>query len=624
MLNKKAPRQIARRKFQNKLVLVGTLCTVLAVIITALGLFEVSKASIDVLSHELLSNSVRQISLNIDDNIQQIQALVVNIQLDPEFDSALKNAATNAEPINSVYSRQLQSKLLQTQLMRRDINGIYVFDHYGKPLYSASSPSLKRTYDVRQEVWYDQLSSTATKLVLGSHVPDRYLEDQTEVVTVVQRLVNVSNNQPLATILVDVKLDMFDNIISTLEPSSSCVVLITDADGSLVYSNDGTNITDSIAGQIYASLQDVPQLQTHKEGSFTQPYENRMLNVNFTTSAATGWKIICYADGREVSRISENMRGNALLFVILAGLLSALCTFMLIRKQFRGLNQLKDGMGQVMEGDYNIRIPKVSDDEVGALCETFNAMTERLNYYINTVERLEWEKQESLLKTAKAELAALQAQINPHFIYNALETISMMAEINDDFEVSQMAASLGKLLYTSVKGASIVTVEEELAYTRNYLYIQQIRFADKFAVSFRIPPELYQYAIPKLTLQPLIENCIHHGLETKEDPGIIAITARRSGDDLVFEVHDNGVGMDERRLADVRQRLLDVDSSANEEKSSIGLANVHQRIRLYFRDDCYGVKIHSTQGQGTTITVRLPAVDRKEGLKNDSDDNTGR
>ena len=614
---------LAEKRFQSTLILIVTCCVFLAVLLAAIGFYEIASTSIDALTHELLATVVRQISLNIDDHIQQMQSLLISLGMDSDFEAVMEEAAKASGNVELSSLNKLYEKVWKTQLIRHDIKGLYVFDCYGEPYYGATSPSLKRGYNIQSEPWYEGLKDTKGVYVVSSHVPERYLVDKTEVFSVVQRLESIAEDQPMATIVADVQLDLFSNIISKIAPSSQCVVLITDSYGNLVYSNYGTDISGTIAEQIFNTIEDTAVFKDSAEGSFEVPYGEKIV-VDYTTSQKTGWKIICYSDWEEISQITQSMKNRTIFLLVIMVAVAAVCTILAIRSQFRELNNLKHGMARVIDGNYEIQVSPKIDDEIGDLCKTFNTMTNRLNYYFNTVDRLEKEKQKDALRIVQAELTALQAQINPHFIYNALETISMMAEINDDFEASQMAAALGKLLYTSVKGASIVTVEEELANIRNYLYIQQIRFADKFEVTFHISPELYQYAIPKLTLQPLIENCIHHGLETKEETGIISITGYRTGDDLVFEVRGNGVGMDERRLTDVRQQLLDVDNSTDEEKSSIGLANVHQRIRLYFRDDCYGVRIQSIQGQGTTITVQLPAVDGKEGLKNDSDDNTGR
>lgn len=597
--------KLRQKPFQRKLILISVACAILAVLVCSIGLYQVSIASMNQLSHELQSNYVRQISLNIDDNIEQIKLLMIDIELNSDFEAVMEEASDTGDQ-NLILVRRLQQKLMQVQLLRRDINGIYVFDRYGNSYYSSLAPSLKNDYQFQEESWIEELNQQSGVYIQGSHIPARYVLEKYEVITLVQQLHNISNNQEIGTVMVDVKLDMFDNIMSTLG-SSQCVVLIIDAEGQLVYSNDGVDLTGAISREIFQSLVKNPLLQNQNSGTLTLEAENRDLVVDFSTSEATGWKVVSYTDPSGITNITEKMETNTWLFVFLAGLVTAACTCLIIRKQFRVLNSLKEGMGKVMQGDYSTNIQSVSKDEIGEICDTFNAMTQRLNYLINTVDRLKWEKQEVLLEMTQAELDALQAQINPHFIYNTLEAIGMMAEINDDYETGKMATALGKLLRTSIKGKRLVTVEEELEYTRNYLMIQQLRFCDHFTVQWQIEPDTRLCLIPKLILQPLIENSIHHGLDLKQGTGTICISNRVEGENLIFTVCDDGIGMDPQTLDAVLAQLSTCHNTGEHDNRHIGLANVNQRIQLYFQSKAYGISVQSTQGQGTTITVTLPA-----------------
>ena len=592
----------AEKRFQSTLIIIVTCCVFFAVLLAAIGFYEIASASIDALTHELLANVVRQISLNIDDHIQQIQSLLISLAMDSEFEAAMEEAAKSPGDIELSSLHKLYEKMLKTQLIRQDIKGLYVFDCYGEAYYVSTSPSLTRGFNLQTESWYKELEETKGVFVVSSHIPERYLVDKTEVFSVVQRLNSVVEDRPMATIVADVELDLFSNIISNIAPSSKCVVLITNANGELVYSNYGTDISGTIAEQIYNTIEGTAVFKDSAEGSFALPYDEKIV-VDYTTSQETGWKIICYSDWEEISKITQSLQNRTIFLIVIMVTVAAICTILAIRSQFRVLNNLKYGMARVIDGNYEIQVSPKTDDEIGDLCETFNTMTNRLNYYFNTVDRLEKEKQKDALRIVQAELTALQAQINPHFIYNALETISMMAEINDDYEASQMATSLGKLFHASVKGGAMITVAEELECLENYIYIQKIRFSNKFDVIFEIPEELRCYLIPKLTMQPLVENSIHHGLEQKNGKGRIVIRGKQDGTDLLLEISDDGVGMAEEELAAVQTML---NNSGTENSQSIGLSNVNQRIRLHFGDPTYGLTLQSVQGKGTTITVRIP------------------
>ena len=601
------------KQFQHRIVLVSICCTLVAILLAAAGMYQISHQSINTVSHEFLSRLVRQVSLNIDDNITQINSLLINVELDPVFDRVLAAAADPEREPNLSDVRELQQKLLQTQLIRNDIHGFYVFDKWGQPYYCSSAPSLRRSYDISSESWFSALQTHSGAFMLGSHRPERYLLDDTEVVSLVQRIADLHHGGQLATLVVDIKLDMFDDLIATLELTSDCVILILDPDGGLVYSNYGTDFAGTSVEEIYEALMQEKTLLQQQEGELSLPLDARTLLVNHTTSAVTGWKAVCCADLMGLTQISDQLRKSTFSVIIMACLLTLLCVVLITRRQFRTLNRLKDAMDVVRQGSYDVQIHAPGNNEISQLCDTFDDMVERLNYLINTVERLEREKQDVLLKTTRAELDALQAQINPHFIYNALETISMMAEINDDEEAGSMATALGKLIRTSIKGERIITVEEELAHLKNYLLIQSIRFDEKFQVTFDVEAEILQCQIPKLILQPLVENSIHHGLEMKSGQGHIAIVGKAEGNCLRFSIRDDGVGMDTGTLQQLQQRILDYDTHWNGGQKGIGIANVSQRIRLYFADPAYGVQIFSTPGVGTEICVNLPLrLKRKE------------
>jgi two-component system sensor histidine kinase YesM len=203
----------------------------------------------------------------------------------------------------------------------------------------------------------------------------------------------------------------------------------------------------------------------------------------------------------------------------------------------------------------------------------------------------------------KAEFELLQAQINPHFLYNTLDAIVWSAEAGNEKQVVKMVGSLSDFFKSSLnKGKEIVTIREELQHVRSYLEIQQIRYQDILDYEIDVPEELYVNEIPKITIQPVVENALYHGIKEKRGGGRISVTGFEDGSDYCIKVSDNGKGMDEERLREVRAGLTDADP---ESKKIYGLYNVNERIRLDFGDE-YGLTIDSTYEEGTTVTIRLP------------------
>lgn len=203
----------------------------------------------------------------------------------------------------------------------------------------------------------------------------------------------------------------------------------------------------------------------------------------------------------------------------------------------------------------------------------------------------------------KAEFDLLQAQINPHFLYNTLDAIVWSAEAGNEKQVVKMVGSLSEFFRSSLnKGKEIVTIREELSHVRSYLEIQQIRYQDILDYEIDVPEDLFVNEIPKITIQPVVENALYHGIKEKRGGGKITVTGSEDGNDYIITVTDNGIGMEPDRLKEVRDGLTD---SSPDSKKIYGLYNVNQRIKLDFGDE-YGLSIDSIYDEGTTVTIRLP------------------
>ena len=223
-----------------------------------------------------------------------------------------------------------------------------------------------------------------------------------------------------------------------------------------------------------------------------------------------------------------------------------------------------------------------------------------ISYYFNILLRQVRNEQVQL---RKAELMVLQSQINPHFLYNTLDAITWLAEAGEQETVVKMVGSLSGFFRTSLnQGKDIVTLSEELQHIRSYLEIQKIRYQDILEYDINVSEKFGDVKIPKITLQPLVENAIYHGIKNKRGGGSISVTAKIESDDLIIYVRDDGVGMDEERLHAVLDGIIE---KKPEEKDIYGLYNVNERIRLYFGDD-YGITLSSMRGVGTESVVRLP------------------
>jgi LytS/YehU family sensor histidine kinase len=234
---------------------------------------------------------------------------------------------------------------------------------------------------------------------------------------------------------------------------------------------------------------------------------------------------------------------------------------------------------------------------VGRLLETMVACTTDFYYSRLNEEKLKLEK---TLKIA--ELKTLQSQINPHFLLNALNTIFMMALMEEAQETQKLIKALAALLKNNLqKERKMTTLREELAVIDDYLFIQKTRFGDRLQVEKEIDPVLLEMEVPQLILQPLVENAVMHGIEPKEEPGLLKLAGWREGELVYFSIEDDGVGMTEKRLQEVRRCLSDIDGDCE----NMGLFNVHKRCRLLYGAG-FGLTVKSVPGLGTRVLLVLP------------------
>lgn len=266
-----------------------------------------------------------------------------------------------------------------------------------------------------------------------------------------------------------------------------------------------------------------------------------------------------------------------------------------------GIQQLRLVTRKAGSGDFAVRAQlQGSDEELEELGDGFNQMVERIG---NLVEDIRIEQ----LNLRATEQKLLQAQINPHFLYNTLDAIVWLAEADQSEQVIMMVSALSDFFRTTLsKGRDYITVEEEESHIRSYLQIQQFRYQDILEYEIDIPKEMYQYRILKLTLQPLVENALYHGIKNKRGKGHIRVTGQLDAGRLVFLISDDGMGMTKERLVQVQKAMNKGDVDVSGDPSGFGLFNVVERIKLNYGAG-YGIWISSVYQKGTEVRVEIPA-----------------
>lgn len=320
----------------------------------------------------------------------------------------------------------------------------------------------------------------------------------------------------------------------------------------------------------------------------------------YSKAPGTGLMVLQQLPDDIVPQLRKVLSSTALAALGLSLPLCLMLAYFIAQSVSRPVQQLKRSMEKVRQGDLRTKVEVAGHDEISELGNAFNEMTERIAQLIRHVE----EKQQSL---RVAEAKALSLQVNPHFIYNTLELIRWSAKMNKNDVAVSITVNFGKLLRRILNNKEdMVTVSYEMEMVNAYVEIQRQRYGDRLSVECDLPKELLEERIPKLLLQPLLENAIVHGLEDKPGRGLVTLAARSDADYLYFTVSDNGVGMSEETLE--RVRTLKENGMYN-----IGLHNVHERAAIYGDQRC-GLQINSTLGEGTRIllTVKRRRLGEKE------------
>ena len=295
-----------------------------------------------------------------------------------------------------------------------------------------------------------------------------------------------------------------------------------------------------------------------------------------------------------LNRNQKILNENLILITLIMLAVVSISFYFVSRLLSRPLEEMTKTVKRIQGGETQLRMENLRNDEVGELGKSFNNM-------LDQIEKLIADEYENKMSLNYARYQALQAQINPHFLYNTLDSIIWMAEGKKNEEVVLMTASLARLLRQSISIENeLVTIGQEVEYVRSYLTIQKMRYKDKLEFEINVDPRITHAQIIRLVLQPIVENAIYHGLKYKESKGMLKVHGYELGERIIIDITDDGVGMDEETLKHIYDK-----HKVNYHSNGVGVYNVQQRLVLYYGKE-YGIIYHSEKGKGTTATVVIP------------------
>lgn len=532
--------------------------------------------------------------------VSQIDSIISNAENSANFIATDINRiiASSPEQRNSVqelkFRRQIQSKLSTDLILFPDVDSAIFIDR-SNHIHTSYSRINEDEHQVIDSGMIEQVTR------MGSYGSNRWFsmeqrnflvsDPAVPVLTLGKVVIDVDSGNKLGTLFINVKETTFSSFLGTENNQGiSKTYLLVDTAQRIISSSNPEYVLEpfdhlkmkrplTFLNEPYSEIVDRDQGQ---EFISVYPY-NRMnwslVNMNPMTALK--------------SMISHNVWMTVVIGMVCL-LLAFLGIALLSKILVNPLLQLAKSMRRVKEGDLNVTAGIRAQDETGLLATVFNLMIDRIKQLIATVENEQLRKREY-------ELALMHAQIKPHFLYNTLDTIYVLADMERTEEARDTTKALADFYRVILsKGYEIITLEEEVKIVNDYLTIMQVRYPHILQYDIAIPDELKGIHIPKLSLQPLAENAIYHGLKTKDSSGFIRICAHADSEHVIIKVEDNGVGMSPQlisRIADFKE-----DSA---KRTSIGIFSVHERLKLYF-GDIYGIHIESREGQGTTVKLVLP------------------
>lgn len=481
-----------------------------------------------------------------------------------------------------------------TLLSRADISSIMIFGKKKMLLNRSMYTYQKVALDYSKLDWYAKAVAKPQDAIITGPNRHSFFDTDDEVISLSREVQSYENGTFRGVILINLNMNKITEICNSFQEKQENFICIINDKGELVYEQQ--NGRERFVFDEKENRQELnTALGKTKESCFRLNYRGEKYLVTRTDMKTTGWTLVSMVPYKSV--MAETMAISGVM--ILAVAITLIVTLLLLNRILTGvvkpLKKLEKYMVQVNPDNMDQRMEILTDDEIGHLSMKFNQMMDRIR---NLKEQVIEEQEDK----RKYELQALQAQINPHFLYNTLDSIIWMAETNDS-NIVAMTEALAKLFRISLnKGNEEISLERELEHVKNYLIIQSMRYADKFTYEISAEPGVERCRTIKLILQPIVENCIYHGIKKKRGTGKITIRAYRREQNLIIEVSDDGCGMPEEIC---RKILSDEIESENISGSGIGVKNVNERIQLRFGKK-YGLSYSSEEGVGTTVTYVLP------------------
>ena len=531
--------------------------------------------------------------------LEEVDSIAKNVNynyyLQNYLDTAIENedTYTNLSVGKNMRAYEMSSQAFSdTLLSRQDISSIMIFGRkkifLNKSIYSYRNVVM----DYSGMEWYKEALENPDDMIITGPNIHTFLDTDDQCISLSREIQSYEDGTFRGVILINLNRNKIAEICESFQENTDSLFGILNEDGEVVYQK-GDSEGSLFRNEELKDLREV--IRTNTKSSFRVNVNGKEYLITKRIMDNTGWCLVNMVPYSQI--LSDLWRTTLIMALAIVGILviTLIGLDQILTNVIKPLKKLESHMKKVNLENLNEKVVIDTDDEISHLAGKFNSMLERIE---NLKEQVVEEQEDK----RKYELQALQAQINPHFLYNTLDSIIWMAETQDT-NIVPMTEALAKLFRISLnKGNEEILLKKELEHVKNYLIIQSMRYADKFTYDIQTEEHVENCHVIKLIIQPIVENCIYHGIKKKRGSGHISIRAFQQEKNLIIKVSDDGCGMTE----EIRSKILsDEIEPENISGSGIGVRNVNERIQLRFGKE-YGIFYESEEGKGTTVTYVLP------------------
>ena len=542
---------------------------------------------------------LKMIELRLSDNILNLNMISQNAMIDERIYDPIDAAASGRTP-SYEEAQDMGAYLRNIILNVNEIQSVCIVSNGGDYI-SADNNKTKISIKSIVPPASDVLDDIRRQAETGGGAPVWVIQPQNKAsahILYARTLYDRDTYKEIGLMVILLNSDYFNSVFQNVESGNMQNIAVLSGSGS--------------ASQVILSRDASPKAQLPAD-DLRRVADNgwfidgrRQVLVTYTQMSSPAWKVLSYVSLGSLYRDIRDLR-NKILFSCLITILAISLVGSLMSYDFiSAINKLVTGMKKVQQGEENVSINLDRRDEIGYMGETFNNMVSE----ISMLEK--WVYREQLTRK-EAEIKSLQSQINPHFLFNTLESINWMAQLENAPDISETVTALATLMEANIsRDDKFIPLRQELDYIDNYMLILKKRFEDRLELIERIDEGSLDIEIPRLLIQPVVENAVYHGVGNTRGKGVIRLVTHTQGGELTVTVEDNGAGIEPERLTELNRRMQVDDQTyfenlANRHGGGIGLENVNRRIRLFYGSE-YGIRIESVLGEYTRVILSIPVA----------------